>query len=94
MFTKLGKISTKLNLLKLRKNYFSNTTRRINSSKIPKRSIIIKESEEFKETKLRLAFALGFFTVGGIVEMYTYADTKDFSKSHGLGWGLLAAILV
>lgn len=34
------------------------------------------------------------FLVGGLVELYTYSNTKDINKSTGLGWATLAILLI
>lgn len=44
--------------------------------------------------KTKLKYSLAFFSVGGIVEIYTYSKTNDFSKSTGFGWGFLMACMV
>ncbi len=48
---------------------------------------------EIINKKLRLNYSIGFFIVGGCVEMYTFSKSNDFSKSTGLGWSVLAIIL-
>jgi len=44
--------------------------------------------------KTKLNYALGFFTVGGLVEAYTFNLSNDFSKSTGLGWGIIPTIII
>ena len=46
------------------------------------------------DMKLRLQYGLGFFVVGGCVEVFTFSETKDITKSTGLGWSTLAVFFV
>lgn len=46
------------------------------------------------DMKLILQYGLGFFAIGGCVEVYTFSETKDINKSTGLGWSTLAVFLL
>jgi hypothetical protein len=46
------------------------------------------------DLKLILQYGLGFFAIGGCVELYTFSESKDINKSTGLGWSTLAVFLV
>jgi hypothetical protein len=80
MFARFNnRLLSKVNQLKLNKKKFSSNP---------------SNPTNLMELKTRLNYALGFFSVGGIVEMYTYSHEKDFSRSVGLGWGILGMILI
>lgn len=46
------------------------------------------------DMKLILQYGLGFFAIGGCVEVYTFSETKDINKSTGLGWSTLTVFLI
>lgn len=47
-----------------------------------------KECSNFKNGCI-----FGILTLGGITELYTFNQTKDVTKSFGLGWAFLAVML-
>ena len=46
------------------------------------------------EINKRLVAATICFIAGAATEIYTFRQTKDISKSTGLGWGLAAVIFL
>ena len=46
-----------------------------------------------KCTKFKYKCIFGILTLGGITELYTFNQTKDITKSFGLGWAFLAVML-
>ena len=53
-----------------------------------------KTCKDYNLEKLRLNYALVFFSIGGCVEIYTYYKSGNYSHSTGLVWGLLAALII
>lgn len=42
----------------------------------------------------KMGLYLVFFAIGGAVEVYTFSKTNSVTNSTGLGWALLACVLV
>lgn len=53
-----------------------------------------KNITRFIKINQRLIFGTTCFTMGVFCEMYTYNKTNDFNQSTGIGWGVLALILI
>lgn len=89
MFVRFNnRILTKVNMLKLNKKKFSTNPTN------PTNLTYTTDINDVMLLKTRLNYSFGFFAVGGIVEMYTYSHSKDFSRSTGLGWGILGMLLI
>jgi len=52
------------------------------------------ECERCNINKIYLETYATIFLVGGLIEFYTYSNTKDITKSTGLGWATLAILLI
>lgn len=82
-------------LYKRKKSDNINNTNNMNnmSSKIDTEKICSENcTNNLLQTKLN--YALAFFSIGGIVQIYTYSKTNDFNKSTGIGWGFLLACAI
>lgn len=71
---------------------------RINANKSYKKQVLESIKNEKCEQcdihKRGLETYAFIFAVGGCVELYTYSNTKDITRSTGLGWALLAILII
>ena len=56
--------------------------------------IASKNCEQCNISKKYLQTYASIFFVGGVIECYTYSNTKDIKKSTGLGWATLLILLI
>jgi hypothetical protein len=91
LITRQFKFFNLINKKYTKKNFSTNT----NTNEMPKNTSPENLSVCPNQLlKTKLGFGLAFFSIGGIVEIYTFSKTNDFQQSTGLGWGLLAALIV
>lgn len=46
------------------------------------------------DMQIKLKYSIGFFVIRDCVEAFTFSESKDITKSTGLGWSTLVVFIV